>query len=159
MGGREEDEGLLPETKGVGRKQEQAARRVPSSAKERHSPHQGRVSSPSRSKRAGDIISNTSSDESARFCPSARRTTRLHLRARYPRTPRPRLGPLLHPRQKRVRETRQVQVQVRGRTETEENNSRAPTYPLAGVIATRPATAPEQKPTADHLRSRRQSWG
>ncbi len=30
---------------------------------------------------------------------------------------------------------------------------REPTKPDAGVIATRPVTAPEQKPTTDHLRS------
>ena len=29
--------------------------------------------------------------------------------------------------------------------------TRAPTKPDPGVIATRPATAPEQNPTADHL--------
>lgn len=32
---------------------------------------------------------------------------------------------------------------------------REPTKPEAGVMATKPETAPEQKPTADHLRSRR----
>ena len=32
---------------------------------------------------------------------------------------------------------------------------REPTKPEAGVIATKPETAPEQKPTADHLRSKR----
>ena len=36
-----------------------------------------------------------------------------------------------------------------------EQDVREPTKPDAGVIATRPAMAPEQKPTADHLRSRR----
>jgi len=32
---------------------------------------------------------------------------------------------------------------------------REPTKPEAGVIATKPEMAPEQKPTADHLRSKR----
>lgn len=32
-------------------------------------------------------------------------------------------------------------------------DSRAPTKPEPGVIATRPAIAPEQKPTADHFLS------
>lgn len=33
----------------------------------------------------------------------------------------------------------------------------APTKPAAGVIATRPAIAPVQKPTTDHFRSSRKS--